>query len=379
MTKGKEWIPEWRQCKDRFTGVNISQLTNYAGHSNHLYFTENGWYDNGNKLLFHSDRNNQTNLFSIDIQSGKIIQLTNHNRTYDSLPTCLHPDGTKAFFQKSRSIIEIDLETLEERVVYERNENYVGGNINCTADGQYIITCEREDLSESLDIDLGKGYVGHRELMEAKPYSRIMQISINTSGSRVIFEEENFVRHINTSPKLPNIITFCHEGPWQLVDHRIWGLDINSGEVWKIRERTETSEMVGHEFWHDDGETIGYHGFRQDGTGFFGKINYKNHNVEEVEFPFRNWHAHSFGFSKVVVDGKGSLDKMIVWQQKNGEFTKPKVLCEHRCSFHVQKVHAHPRFSPDGKKILFTSDKDGYGNLYLVDLPEHFDELPDFE
>src|SRR5690625_5725809 len=79
-----------------------------------------------------------------------------------------------------------------------------------------------------------------------------MQISINTSGSRVIFEEENFVTHINTSPKLPNIITFCHEGPWQLVDHRIWGLDINSGEVWKIRERTETSEMVGHEFWHDE-------------------------------------------------------------------------------------------------------------------------------
>jgi len=38
-------------------------------------------------------------------------------------------------------------------------------------------------------------------------------------------------------------------------------------------------------------------------------------------------------------------------------------------------VHVHPRFSPDGASVLYTSDHSGYGNLYLADLPA-FDDLP---
>jgi oligogalacturonide lyase len=139
------------------------------------------------------------------------------------------------------------------------------------------------------------------------------------------------------------------------------------------------SEKVGHEYWYPDGVHIGYHGFRENGTAFFGKIRYDNENIEEVDFSFRNWHVHSHGFSKVVVDGRSPHDKIIIWQQGENGFSKPKILCEHRCSFHVQKVHAHPRFSPDGNQLLFTSDKNGYGNLYLVDVPDNIHYLPDYK
>ena len=75
-----------------------------------------------------------------------------------------------------------------------------------------------------------------------------------------------------------------------------------------------------------------------------------------------------------VLSGGGSF----IWGKEAGRFSKPKILCEHRCSFHSQKVHAHPRFTPDGKHVLFTSDKNGYGNLYLVQIPNDLSELPDF-
>jgi oligogalacturonide lyase len=39
-------------------------------------------------------------------------------------------------------------------------------------------------------------------------------------------------------------------------------------------------------------------------------------------------------------------------------------------------VHAHPRFDAQGKRLLFTSDKNGYANLYLVDIPENLTVLP---
>lgn len=376
MDKGKAWGSESSQYYDRFTNVKITQLTNYTGHSHHLYFTENGWYDQNRKLLFISDRENKTNLFSIEVSTGEIVQLTDYDTTSD-MSVCLQPDGEKAYFRRKNKVIEIHLDNLQERVIYEGPENMSGGNVNCTADGQYVITRLGEDLSKRLTLDLKNGYIGHRELMEAKPKSQIIKISIEKQTAEVIFEEENWITHINTSPTQKNLMTFCHEGPWYLVDHRIWGLDIDTGEVWKIRERKEPREMVGHEYWYADGVTIGYHGFREDGTGFFGKIRYDNQDMEEVEFSFRNWHAFSNDFSKIVVDGKGSLDKIIVWDQVDGHFSKAKILCEHRCSFHSQKVHAHPRFTPDGKKLLFTSDKNGYGNLYLVDLPADFSSLPD--
>src|SRR5690242_3606889 len=69
---------EWHEYHDSLTGVRVKQLTNYKGHSHHLYFTNSGWYTEGGKqkLLFGSDRCNETNLFSLDLESGTITQLT---------------------------------------------------------------------------------------------------------------------------------------------------------------------------------------------------------------------------------------------------------------------------------------------------------------
>ena len=44
--------------RDRDSGVEVTQLTNYKGHSHHYYFTNSGWYAGGTKLLISSDRDN---------------------------------------------------------------------------------------------------------------------------------------------------------------------------------------------------------------------------------------------------------------------------------------------------------------------------------
>ena len=68
-----EKIPsEKKEMKDRRTGVTIRQLTNYKGHSHHFYFTNPGWFDHEQKLMFSSDRNNRTNLFAIDLKNFSI-------------------------------------------------------------------------------------------------------------------------------------------------------------------------------------------------------------------------------------------------------------------------------------------------------------------
>ena len=52
------------------------------------------------------------------------------------------------------------------------------------------------------------------------------------------------------------------------------------------------------------------------------------------------------------------------------------MIAEHRGSFHTQQVHVHPCVHADGKKILYTADPRGYGQVNIVEVPE-WDSLPD--
>jgi oligogalacturonide lyase len=190
----------------------------------------------------------------------------------------------------------------------------------------------------------------------------------------VVFEDDCWLGHLNTSPTLPRIMTFCHEGPWDKVDNRIWGLDLQTGKTWKIRP-TAPGEMVGHEYWMDDGEHIGYHGRIADGT-IYGSIRYDNTDQVEAPFEFHSWHFHSYRLDWVVGDGDAQNPYLLLWRMKDGKFEGPKALVWHRGSFHIQRVHVHPCFSADGKQVLYTADPQGYGQVFIVDLPE-WDALPD--
>lgn len=167
MSKGQVFPPEWRTFAAPRTGVRVRQLTDYKGHSHHLYFTNPGWYGGGGELLFGSDRANRTNLFSIDLGSGEITQLTDLARSpageTSFLFTSLNPVREEAYFWHERALVALDLRSLEERVLYRAPEGFAVNMTNVTADGRYVCTGIYEDLSERLDVDLLRGYVGFEE------------------------------------------------------------------------------------------------------------------------------------------------------------------------------------------------------------------------
>jgi oligogalacturonide lyase len=141
-----------------------------------------------------------------------------------------------------------------------------------------------------------------------------------------------------------------------------------------VRPRRQ-QERVGHEYWHADGIHIGYHGSWPDGRKFFGKIRYDNQEAVEVDFPFETGHIHSNDFDLIVGDSSREGKTVRLWKWNGLSFDGPRILCEHRSSFHIQEVHVHPRFDADKEKVVYTSDVSGYGNVYLADVPE-FETLP---
>lgn len=383
MAKGDTFPSEAHQFEDPVTGVTITRLTDHKAHSHHTYFTNPGWYDEGRSLLFASDRGNATNLYSMDLASTEFHQLTDlpdaaqvESNLFHS--TSINPTRAEVYFWHGRELVALDLRTLQERVLHTTPTLFgEGGTTNVTADGRYVMVSYSEDLSHRFPMDMGNGYVGFREYWQARPLSRILRISTDDGAAEVVHEDKSWIGHVNTSPKHPHLLTFCHEGPWHLVDHRIWLLDMSDGSVSKIRP-TADGERVGHEYWLADGEHIGYHGWSglDQSDPFHGAVHFDGSNRWEAPLAETSMHYHSRDLDTIVGDGTKTNPQLMVWRRTGDAFAGPRLVHRHRGSFHTQAVHVHPTVNPFADQILFTSDARGYGNLHLVDIPD-FDNLPE--
>ncbi len=373
----------------------MRQLTRYRGHSCHSYFTALAWFDGGRRLAFASDRHGLTQLFSLDLTTGAITQLTDRSppptgETYLSMtPTfCVNPIRAEAYWWYGRELLAVDLRSLAERTLYEVPQDCFGGLLACTADGQSVCTTIVQDLTRNdnllprfATLPL-EWHIYLREwdraYLETPPLSRIVRIAADGVQAEVIWEEHYFLGHAVPSPTHPHVLFFAHEAPWHLVDHMLWGLDWQEGKAWQIRPQ-RPREQVGHPYWLHDGEHVGYHGRTADGQHMIGFIRYDNTDQREAVVEVGSMHMHSHDGRLIVGDGRRlTMPYLLLWRWEGEQIEGPRTLCWHRGSSHTDQVHVHPMFTPDGSSVLFVSDNSGYGKLYLVEVPE-FATLPAVE
>ena len=394
MGKGRIYDDPFFEYEDPCSGRKVVRLTDYLGHSNHFYFTDPCWFNNDQSFVFTSQRENQGNMFRYDLATHKITQMTDL-KSKGRPGGCVSVTNQAAYYFVGRTLIELKLDSLEERVVSEVDLPYApGGRANPTADGKHVCSIVAEPAQATGKKTISYSYSSFVDNFDRKPRSLIFKVNIENGDCDIVHEDNRNMGHINTSPTMPDIMTFCHEGPWHRIDQRIWGLNIETGEAWKIREQ-HGDYSVGHEYWFADGETLGYHGRPRDekaqsylgkktepgGQHVFGHIKWNNEDHVEVRFPFHSTHFHSLDEKMMVGDGTNAFAadckpyiQLFRW---NGEaYVGPKILAFHRSTFNDQYAHCHPRFTPDGKYVLYSSDLTSYSNMYLVEVGD-FDDLPD--
>ncbi len=360
---------------DQVSGVEVTQLTDYKGHSHHLYFTNPGWYDEGKRLLFASDRNNRSNLFGLDIASGDIEQITDldeHKRSF--LPVCVNPLRPEAYYRDGETFYAIDLHTHISREIFHIGKDWNLHMSNCGADGKHVYISIFHDPEQLIPRF---GAAASARVWESHPLSKIIEISCEGGEVRLVHEEKRWLGHVNTSPTRPDLISFCYEGPWNKVGHRIWIMNLLNGKIHPVRP-VSGEEVVGHEYWYADGERLGYHGRTAPGRAcMFGHIRYDNSEKTDTAFPAGGETGHIFSFDETLIVGDG--DGVIkCWKKEGDSYSSPRILCTHNSGMRIQKTHPHPRISPDGKYLIFTSDRSGYGNIYMVPLVEFYN-LPEFK
>ena len=232
--------------------------------------------------------------------------------------------------------------------------------------------------------------------------------NIATGKMKKVNRCTDWLGHLQFSPTDPNLLMFCHEGPWHKVD-RIWTIRTDGSHLKLIHQRTMTMEIAGHEFWSADGRTIWYDLQTPRGEDFW----VAGCEVEQASslpgwkktgkmpVPLRTWYhlqRDEWGVHfNVSPDGKlfasdGGDDKMVAhadngkWlylfrpeliedrsagQIDTRKLIKPGVFHSERLvnmAKHDYALEPNAMFSPDMKWLIFRSNLSGANQVYAVEL-----------
>jgi len=382
---GATYPAEDETYTDPATGATVRRLTSYPGADDtHLYFTEDGWYDDGDRLLFTSDRASGHQLFSVHLASGLITQLTDFEAFRGG--TTLDHDANDAYLRVGDDVVRFDLDRLEATdVVFTAPDGYRVGDLDVNADGSALY------LAVGETVDLPGDERRYVEQMEARPHTEIRRVPLDGGESEVLVETDRWASsHVNASPTRPELLVYCEEGPWDRVDHRIHTVNAETGETWRVREVAD-DEGVGHEYWMQDGERVGYHGSRDpqgrdridDPEPYMGSARYDDTDHREMALPddvYALTHTHANSPDRHVCDGSFTgvpFSLLYEWDEASESYAGPRKLAT--VDWRSGSPHPHSRFSPDGSQVVFDSDRyDGSSNVYLVDVPA-FEALPEYD
>jgi oligogalacturonide lyase len=214
---------------------------------------------------------------------------------------------------------------------------------------------------------------------------------------KVLFHSTDWIGHMLFSPTDPGLIMYCHEGMWQKVD-RIWLIHTDGTQNTLIHKRTMQMEIAGHEFWGLDGKTIWYDWQYPKGEDFF-VASYDLTTKRRVAYHLQRneWSIH-FNLTQDLdmFCGDGG-DSGQVAQAPDGEWIelfRPQMIgntegaldspdffhpgvfhSEHLVNMAHHDYHAepNPRFSPDKKYVLFTSNMFGRSYVFAAEVAKATD------
>ena len=247
-----EWI-------DRATGHRVVRLTHRERSSESFYFHNDPFVprrsDGGGRMVFAGATERGRQLFTVDLATRAIVQLTDEAGGVRG--EIVAPRHREAVWQRGDSVFATHLDTRRTRLLAALPPALHASVTTLNADetllGGVIAGPEvREILAR---------YPAKRDFFDrifaAHPRQTLFVVDLKTGSLRQIHEERTWIGHVQFSPTDPDLLMFCHEGPWHLVD-RIWTIDVRTGTVTQIHHRTVDREIAGHEFFSPDGRTIWY-------------------------------------------------------------------------------------------------------------------------
>jgi oligogalacturonide lyase len=407
-----EWI-------DPDTGHRIVRLSREPG-SESLYFHQNAYTTEGDKLIMTTPTGVSTiNLKTHQIEKvvdGKVgvivvgrksrqVYYTKEGTLYAThLDTRATKEIVKLPFRGGLSSLNAD-ETLLLGARTEGNEQSSYGNGPQTrGQGRGQGNGRSAGANWQTQTQMGPDgkpltYAERKEVMMNNRLNQripMVMYTVNTQTGEIktILRSTDWLGHLQFSPTDPNLIMFCHEGPWHRVD-RLWTMHADGSGLTKLHTRTMNMEIAGHEFFSNDGKMIWYDLQTPRGEDFWvagyeiatGKRTWYHLQRDEWSVHFNVSRDGSMfggdgGDSEMVAHAKDGKWIYLFHPQmvpdvagiknpnsddliKTGFFKSERLV---NMSKHNYELEPNLSFTPDGKWIIFRSNMFGPSHVFAVEL-----------
>ena len=363
MTKGTVFPSESRWLRDPETGARLRQVTTHPSIHHHPFFFVPAWDDAMRRLIFVSHRTGAPQLFAEEQDGGDIVQLTDRD---DLAEWSFFPshDGTSVYFVAGTGAFRLDLETLKEErladfgAVQMRETGMVGAAMGTTA-------LSSDDRWWAIPVKSGK-------------VSRFHVVDTRVGGSEVILERDT-IGHPQFHPDDPNLIFYA--GP---LTNRVWVIGRDGHGNRNPYPRTDPSQWITHESWIPGTRELAF----VDWPNGMRAVDVDTGAVRSIT-SFPAWHAVADRRGEYIVCDTNFPDCGLHLFSVDGTNRAVRQLCIPRSSsvgahwngpfpyndgplevYAPQHTHPHPRFAPDGTRVIYTSDVSGNAQLYECLLDE---------
>lgn len=380
-----------RDWVDPDTGHRIVRLSDEGG-SQSYYFHQNAY--SGDKLVFDT----RGGISTFDFKTKKIEQIV----VGRGQGVVVGRKSGKVFYFKGDSLYETDVNTKATREIVKNAKLRTGSGLGLNADetllaGSMLIGELPEEFrprpnasptptptpipgAPAGQVPARDSYPGKGDMMErrlaAKIPMQLFTVNIKTGEVKTFHQATDWLNHVQMSPTDPNLIMFCHEGPWHKVD-RIWTIRTDGSDLKKIHTRTMDMEIAGHEFFGQDGKHIYYDLQTPKGQVFWlAEYDIKTGKMQKYGMEKKEWSVH-FGVSPdgktFLGDGGGpnSVAKgdngqwIYLFKPQGGKFKSERLV---NLAKHDYSLEPNATFTPDGKWIVFRSNMLGPTHIYAVEI-----------
>lgn len=361
MSKGRIWPPESAGRVDPRSGRRVRQITSHASIHHHPFFFVPAFDRAGQRLIFISHRTGAPQIFFEDRASGALVQTTDRP---DIAEWSIHPsaDGRFVYFVAGTGAWRIDLDTLAEEqladfgAVEMREKGMVGAAMGTTA------------LSAS-----GRWWAVP---VKAGKASRFVLIDTQKRTSEVFLERDT-IGHPQFCPDDDDLILYA--GP--LTD-RVWVTDRSGATNRRLYQREDPMQWITHEVWLPGRKAVAFVDWPR-GT----RLVHLDGRAEWIT-RFPAWHAAPDDTGARFVCDSNCPDRGLhIYETGAAPDAPAQFVCASEASSEGahwagpfpyndgpvavearQHTHPHPRFSPDGRSVIFTSDRTGHAQIYEVTL-----------
>ena len=388
-TGGQKPMPaEWI---DKDTHHKVVRLTDERRSNLSFYFHNNPF--TGNRMVYYSsaatsqpvsDRvakvetyNGNTKdkqLYIVDLSTQQSGPITRQSSPMNG--EILGKKGKNVYYQVKDSVFTTDINTRQTRLIYVFPPHFKASITTVNADETLLAGAWATDKEKDILKANPNKSDYFNKIYESKQLRTLFTINTQTGALTKIFSDTAWLNHVQFSPTDPNLLMFCHEGPWHKVD-RIWTIELNTKKVKLMHKRTMDMEIAGHEWFSPDGKTIYYDLQQPRSENFFvGGTDVKTGAEKKYSLTRNEWSIH-FNISpdQQLFCGDGG-DSGQVAKAPDGEWIYlfrtdgDKLVSEKLVNMSHHNYHLEPNvhFSPDGKWIIFRANFEGIEQAYAVEI-----------